>query len=137
MKLVFVTTLIVAATFANAFPQGVLPIPRPGEGGYDKDNYFQYINVPKEKVFEWGYRRGDDPNHFREEYLSQNHHSFKAKVKWGDKYGGYGEHFYDYNHGPKYGDDHSSGYHETSYKDVPTYSPPQPVYKPSSYSATS
>ena len=49
------------------------------------------------------YRRGNDPHHFREEYLSQKAHNFKAKVRWGDSYEGQGEHFYDINHsGPKY-----------------------------------
>ena len=51
-----------------------------GPKGYGKDQYFQYINVPDPKVFEWGYRRGIDPHHFREEYLSQKDHTFKAKV---------------------------------------------------------
>ena len=61
---------------------GALPIPRPGaDGSYGKGEYFQYINVPANKVFEWGYRRGNDPNHFREEYLSQKDHAFKAKVR--------------------------------------------------------
>lgn len=63
------------------FKGGALPIPRPGaDGSYGKGDYFQYINVPQRKVFEWGYRRGNDPNHFREEYLSQKDHAFKAKV---------------------------------------------------------
>ena len=49
------------------------------------------------------YRRGNDPQHFREEYLSQKAHTFKAKLRWGDSYEGQGEQFYDYNHaGPKY-----------------------------------
>ncbi len=60
-------------------PHG-LPVPRPGPDGYGKDQYFQYINVPAHKVFEWGYRRGIDPHHFREEYLSQKDHTFKAKA---------------------------------------------------------
>ena len=59
-------------------PNGPLPIPR--EGQYGPDNYFQYINVPAHKTFEWGYRRGN-PAHNREEYLSQKDHTFKAKVK--------------------------------------------------------
>ena len=59
---------------------GPLPIPRPGsDGNYAGDNYFQYINVPAHKTFEWGYRRGN-PDHNREEYLSQKDHTFKAKV---------------------------------------------------------
>ena len=58
-----------------------LPIPRPGsDGSYAGDNYFQYINVPAHKTFEWGYRRGN-PSHNREEYLSQKDHTFKAKVR--------------------------------------------------------
>ena len=60
-------------------PHGKPHIPV-GPKGYGKDQYFQYINVPAHKVFEWGYRRGIDPHHFREEYLSQKDHTFKAKV---------------------------------------------------------
>jgi len=58
-----------------------------GPKGYGKDQYFQYINVPAHKVFEWGYRRGIDPHHFREEYLSQKDHTFKAKVSIGVYHG--------------------------------------------------
>merc|ERR1712133_231254 len=32
-----------------------------------------------------------------EEYLSQKDHTFKAKLKWHDGYGGHGEHYYDIN----------------------------------------
>merc|ERR1712073_37442 len=97
-KLGVLCTLVVSV---SSFPrpqlaEGPLPIPR--EGGYGPDNYFQYINVPAHKTFEWGYRRGN-PDHNREEYLSQKDHTFKAKLKWHDGYGGHGEHYYDYNHG--------------------------------------
>merc|ERR1739842_104056 len=85
----------------------------PREGSYGPDNYFQYINVPAHKTFEWGYRRGN-PGHNREEYLSQKDHTFKAKVKWADAYGGNGEHYFDYNHGPSYGKE-------------PAYAPPAPA----------
>ena len=52
-----------------------------------KDFFFsQYTNVAAPDVFEWGYRRGNDPQHFREEYLSQKAHNFKAKLRWGDAY---------------------------------------------------
>ena len=61
-------------------PEGPLPIPR--EGSYGPDQYFQYINVPAHKTFEWGYKRGN-PKHNREEYLSQKDHTFKAKVRIG------------------------------------------------------
>ena len=37
------------------------------------------------------------PEHFREEYLSQKDHTFKAKLRWGDAYEGQGEQFYDFN----------------------------------------
>ena len=48
--------------------------------------FSQYTNVAAPDVFEWGYRRGNDPQHFREEYLSQKAHNFKAKLRWGDAY---------------------------------------------------
>merc|ERR1712073_214216 len=105
-------------------PTGPLPIPR--EGSYGPDNYFQYINVPAHKTFEWGYRRGN-PDHNREEYLSQKDHTFKAKLKWHDAYGGHGEHYFDYNHGGGYKEPH----HEPVYHEpAPAYSPPAPSYSP-------
>merc|ERR1711915_404884 len=102
-QLVFASLSLVTFVSCFPFPQspsGPLPIPRPGsDGSYGGDNYFQYINVPAHKTYEWGYRRGN-PDHNREEYLSQKDHTFKAKLKWADAYGGQGEHYYDYNHGP-------------------------------------
>ena len=75
------------SSYPFAYPDGPgghaggLPIPRPGaDGSYAGDNYFQYINVPAPATFEWGYRRGN-PDHNREEYLSQKDHTFKAKVR--------------------------------------------------------
>ena len=85
MKIEFqgaVCATLVATVSCFPYPQGPLPIPRPGsDGSYGGDNYFQYINVPAQKTFEWGYRRGN-PNHNREEYLSQKDHTFKAKVRF-------------------------------------------------------
>ena len=80
-------------------PGGLQGLPQHGPNGYGTKNYFQYTNVAAPKVFEWGYRRGNDPEHFREQYLSQKDHTFKAKLRWGDAYEGQGEHFFDYNHG--------------------------------------
>jgi len=114
-KILFAFCLTFAFGLAAAFPQ--VPVPAPKGGGYAPDHYFQYINVPKHKVYEWGYKRGNK-DHFREEYLSQKDHTFKAKLKWGDSYDGHGEMYYDYNHAPK------AGYKE------PAYAPPKPVYKP-------
>merc|ERR1712042_67798 len=109
-----------ALPFPLPFPQGPgagAPIPIPGADGYGKgDGYFQYINVPAHKTFEWGYRRGN-PDHNREEYLSQKDHTFKAKLKWHDGYDGHGEHYFDYNHG-------------SAYKDPAPYAPAPPAYAP-------
>merc|ERR1712177_149902 len=118
-----VCATLVATVSSFPFPDGPhgagpLPIPRPGsDGSYAGDNYFQYNNVPAHKTFEWGYRRGN-PDHNREEYLSQKDHTFKAKLKWHDSYDGHGEHYFDYNHGGGYKEPH----HE------PAYAPPAPAY---------
>merc|ERR1711997_1138681 len=115
-----VTVLVSLVASVSCLPrpqapgQGPLPIPR--EGSYGPEDYFQYINVPAHKVFEWGYRRGN-PDHNREEYLSQKDHTFKAKLKWHDAYGGHGEHYYDYNHGGGYEEPHA-----------PSYAAPAPAY---------
>ena len=47
--------------------------------GYNTGHYFQYINVPKHKVYEWGYKLGNK-HRFREQYLSQKDHRFKGRV---------------------------------------------------------
>merc|ERR1711953_1446792 len=100
------------------FPQGGSPLPIPGPDGYGKqDGYFQYINVPAHKTYEWGYRRGNK-DHNREEYLSQKDHTFKAKLKWEDAYGGHGEHYFDYNHANK------------GYEEPHKYAPKPPKYVP-------
>merc|ERR1719500_557380 len=54
-----------------------------------------------------------------EEYLSQKDHTFKAKLKWSDEYGGHGEHYYDINH--------VSAYKEPVHHE-PAYAPPKPAY---------
>merc|ERR1711983_23993 len=103
-RLAAVCATVIASVSSLPFPQGgppAGPLPIPREGQYGPDNYFQYINVPAHKTFEWGYRRGN-PKHNREEYLSQKDHTFKAKLKWHDDYGGHGEHYFDYNHGNAY-----------------------------------
>merc|ERR1719281_894149 len=111
-RLAAVCATVIASVSSFPYPQGgppAGPLPIPREGQYGPDNYFQYINVPAHKTFEWGYRRGN-PKHNREEYLSQKDHTFKAKLKWHDDYGGHGEHYFDYNHvGPKH-DKHAPSY---------------------------
>merc|ERR1711982_263206 len=103
-RLAAVCATVIASVSSFPFPQGgppAGPLPIPREGQYGPDNYFQYINVPAHKTFGWGYRRGNQ-KHNREEYLSQKDHTFKAKLKWHDDYGGHGEHYFDYNHGNAY-----------------------------------
>merc|ERR1719208_262819 len=102
IQLAAVCATVVAAVSGFPRPQGPAgPLPIPREGSYGPDQYFQYINVPAHKTFEWGYKRGN-PKHNREEYLSQKDHTFKAKLKWNDGYAGHGEHYFDYNHGNAY-----------------------------------
>merc|ERR1711981_1517080 len=111
-------------------PAGPLPIPRPGaDGSYAGDNHFQYINVPAHKTFEWGYRRGN-PDHNREECLSQKDHTFKAKLKRHDGYSGHGEHYFDYNHGNAYKEPH----HAPAYGPPGLHSEPEPaIVDPAEY----
>merc|ERR1711913_226260 len=131
-KLGAVCATLVASVSCFPYPDGIgahgghpgpLPIPRPGsDGSYGGDNHFQYINVPAHKTFEWGYRRGN-PDHNREEYLSQKDHTFKAKLKWHDGYGGHGEHYFDYNHGNAYKEPH----HAPAYGPPGLHSEPEPA----------
>ena len=71
----------------SSYPQARYPEPwtPPQPQAQAGDNSFQYINIPAPATFEWGYRRGN-PDHNREEYLSQKDHTFKAKVR-NDFYG--------------------------------------------------
>ena len=43
---------------------------------------------------------------------------FFSQVKWGDTHDGYGEHFFDYNHGPKHDYKHEPVHHPV-YKSEP------------------
>ncbi|XP_046392080.1 uncharacterized protein LOC124160293 isoform X1 [Ischnura elegans] len=82
--------------------------------------YFQYAHQPEHDHYEHGHRRGNE-HHFQERYEKAAPHDglFKTKVRWGDKHGGYGEHYYDYNHGGHEGaDDESDGHHS---EPVPAY----------------
>ncbi|XP_044252876.1 uncharacterized protein LOC123003899 isoform X2 [Tribolium madens] len=61
--------------------------------------YFQYAHVPAKDHYEHGHKRGNE-HHFIERHEKAHPHAgeFKTKVRWGDKHGGYGEHYWDYNH---------------------------------------
>ncbi|CAH1376698.1 unnamed protein product, partial [Tenebrio molitor] len=77
--------------------------------------YFQYAHVPAKDHYEHGHKRGNE-HHFIERHEKAHPHAgeFKTKVRWGDKHGGYGEHYWDYNHA---GHGHDGGGEETQQKE--------------------
>jgi len=83
---------------AYAFPR-----PQKGAPSYGKqpEGYFQYVNVPAHKEYEFGWNKGH-PNHYISRYEQSKDHRFRTRVRWGDSYDGYGEHYWEYNHSPSY-----------------------------------
>nr|XP_023015971.1 uncharacterized protein LOC111505405 isoform X2 [Leptinotarsa decemlineata] len=71
--------------------------------------FFQYIHRPAKDHVDHGHKRGNE-HHFIERHEKERPHAgeFKTKVRWGDKHGGYGEHYWDYNHAG-HGHDGDSG----------------------------
>ncbi|XP_052132532.1 POU domain, class 3, transcription factor 2-like isoform X2 [Frankliniella occidentalis] len=62
--------------------------------------FFQYGHHDGKDHYENGFRRGNEHHfHERHEKGAPKHGHFTTKVRWGDKHGGYGEHYWDYNHG--------------------------------------
>ncbi|XP_061709591.1 putative uncharacterized protein DDB_G0271606 isoform X2 [Cydia pomonella] len=61
--------------------------------------FFQYRHLPTHEDYEQGHRAGSE-RHFteRHERAKPSDGLFSAKVRWGDKHGGYGEHYWDLNH---------------------------------------
>merc|ERR1712018_208418 len=101
---------------AYAFPRPQQPRADPGYGK-QPDGYFQYVNVPAHKEYEFGWNRGH-PNHYISRYEQSKDHRFRTRVRWGDSYDGYGEHYWEYNRGPSYDE-------PAPYKEPPKpYSPP-------------
>ncbi|XP_045620269.1 uncharacterized protein [Procambarus clarkii] len=97
---------------------------RPQAGGYKQpEGYFQYVNVPGHKEYEFGWNRGN-PHHYISRFEQAKDHRFRTRVKWSDTYDGYGEHYWEYNHGPKYPE------HDVYKGPEPAYGPPEPVYGP-------
>ncbi|KAL0266355.1 UNVERIFIED_CONTAM: hypothetical protein PYX00_008925 [Menopon gallinae] len=72
-----------------------------------KENYFQEIymlqSAPKQIEFGHVY---ENPNEWEQRYekkdFDRNRH--QGKVRWADKKGGHGEHYWDYNHSGRAGD---------------------------------
>merc|ERR1711902_166887 len=107
----------ICATYA--FPRPQQPRADPGYGK-QPDGYFQYVNVPAHKEYEFGWNRGH-PNHYISRYEQSKDHRFRTRVRWGDSYDGYGEHYWEYNHGPSY--EEPAAYVEPAkpYVPAPTY----------------
>jgi len=95
-----------------------------GDGGYGKqpEGYFQYVNVPAHKEYEFGWNRGN-PHHYISRFEQAKDHRFRTRVKWADTYDGYGEHYWEYNHAPKYPE-----HHDTYKAPEPSYHAPEPSY---------
>merc|ERR1711953_1198849 len=93
MKIVLVIASALVAT-SLAFPKDLVATPKAFPmagiyGNYDAKHYFPYYTAPD--VFEWGYRRNNDPQD------SQKTQNFKAQLQWGDAYEGQ-----DASKGPEY-----------------------------------
>ncbi|CAL4212142.1 unnamed protein product, partial [Meganyctiphanes norvegica] len=88
---------------------------------HQPQGFFQYVNVPAHKEYEFGWNRGNE-HHYISRFEQSKDHRFRTRVKWGDK-DGYGEHYWEYNHGPK---------HKDEYKEPEPYHAPvhAPAYKP-------
>ena len=105
---------------AYAIPRPQAPKAAPSYGK-QPDGYFQYVNVPAHKEYEFGWNRGH-PNHYISRYEQSKDHRFRTRVRWGDSYDGYGESYWEYNHGPSYKD-------PAPYKEPEPYVPvPKPSY---------
>ncbi|XP_058828942.1 uncharacterized protein LOC131688602 [Topomyia yanbarensis] len=81
-----------------------------GESGERTDNrrqnslpedtkYFQYLNFFGDGSYNAGSKRGNDRHYIEQhEQGSNNAGVFQKRVKWADKHGGFGEHYWDLNH---------------------------------------
>lgn len=111
----------------------VLPamLARPdGGGGYKQpDGYFMYLNVPRPKEYEAGFNRGND-KHSISRFEQVKDHRFRTRVKWSDAHDGYGEHYFEYNHGPKHPE---PVYHEPVYHE-PVHHPHHDIHHKPAYS---
>ncbi|KAK8732056.1 hypothetical protein OTU49_007164 [Cherax quadricarinatus] len=112
--LVVVAVLLCVMGSAQGYPQG----------GYKQpEGFFEYVNVPGHKEYEFGWNRGN-PHHFISRFEQAKDHRFRTRVKWSDTYDGYGEHYWEYNHAPKYPE------HDVYKSPEPAYGPIEPAYGP-------
>ncbi|XP_037875030.1 uncharacterized protein LOC105841350 isoform X2 [Bombyx mori] len=77
--------------------------------------FFQYRHLPTSEDFDQGHRLGSE-HHFTERHERSRPSAglFSAKVRWGDKKGGYGEHYWDLNHAGHSGNNDNDGYENHS-----------------------
>ncbi|XP_034238260.1 uncharacterized protein LOC117643451 [Thrips palmi] len=79
----------------------------------------------------------EDPNEWEQRFerkdLDKSHH--QGQVRWGDKHGGYGEHYWDYNHGGHHGDGDGGGEGSAPVPDIAEQvdDAPRPQYKRQSF----
>ncbi|XP_067123083.1 uncharacterized protein [Centruroides vittatus] len=64
------------------------------------NKHFSYLNVYGPEVYEFGYRQGNS-GHFMERKEARKGPTSRVAVRWGDHKSGYGEHYWDFNHGEK------------------------------------
>ena len=66
---------------AYAFPRPQAPRESAPSYGNSKqpDGYFQYVNVPAHKEYEFGWNRGH-PNHYISRYEQSKDHRFRTRV---------------------------------------------------------
>ena len=64
---------------AYAIPRPQAPKGAPPSYGKQPDGYFQYVNVPGHKEYEFGWNRGH-PNHYISRYEQSKDHRFRTRV---------------------------------------------------------
>ncbi|KAK4310611.1 hypothetical protein Pmani_017830 [Petrolisthes manimaculis] len=83
-----------------------------GGGKQGGEKFFMYAHQPSQKEYEFGFKRGNYDHTIERYEKAGPKHNFKTKVRWEDSKGGHGEHYWDYNHTPKYNDDHGDDHHD-------------------------
>ena len=66
-------------SMAYAIPRPQAPKGAPPSYGKQPDGYFQYVNVPGHKEYEFGWNRGH-PNHYISRYEQSKDHRFRTRV---------------------------------------------------------